>query len=142
MNRANSFPAPDHLGCCAVTHSGHWRWFLPGAGASWGVHDANIQGDSGKSDGPPDMSTTFEARLDILPESQRRLWPELDAVPSDFVLYGGTGLALQLGHRVSEDFDFFSSSGFHPARLRSRLPFFQDLDAADPDAWVHFKTDN
>jgi hypothetical protein len=88
------------------------------------------------------MSTTFEARLDILPESQRRLWPELDAVPSDFVLYGGTGLALQLGHRVSEDFDFFSSSGFHPARLRSRLPFFQDLDAADPDAWVHFKTDN
>ena len=88
------------------------------------------------------MSTTFEARLDILPESQRRLWPELDAVPSDFVLYGGTGLALQLGHRVSEDFDFFSSSGFHPARLRSRLPFFQDLDAADPDAWVHYKNDN
>ncbi len=88
------------------------------------------------------MSTTFEARLEILPESQRRLWPELDAVPSDFVLYGGTGLALQLGHRVSEDFDFFSSSGFHPARLRSQLPFFQDLDAADPDAWVHYKNDN
>jgi hypothetical protein len=46
--------------------------------------------------------------LDILPASQRQLWPELDAVPADFVLYGGTGLALQLGHRVSEDFDFFS----------------------------------
>ena len=29
-----------------------------------------------------------------------------------------------LGHRVSEDFDFFSSSGFEPARLRLRLPFF------------------
>jgi hypothetical protein len=27
--------------------------------------------------------------------------PELDAVPSEFVLYGGTGLALQLGHRGS-----------------------------------------
>lgn len=26
----------------------------------------------------PDMSTTFEPRLDILPDSQRRLWPELD----------------------------------------------------------------
>jgi hypothetical protein len=52
----------------------------------------------------PEMPATFAPRLDILPVSQRRLWPELDAVPSDFVLYGGTGLALQLGHRVSEDF--------------------------------------
>jgi hypothetical protein len=88
------------------------------------------------------MSANFEPRLDILPESQLRLWPELDAVPSDFVLYGGTGLALQIGHRFSEDFDFFSSSGFDPARLRSRLPFFRDLNPSDPDAWVHYKPDN
>ena len=87
------------------------------------------------------MPATFEPRLDILPESQRRLWPELDAVPSDFVLYGGTALALQLGHRVSEDFDFFSSAGFDPDRLRSRLPFFRELDPADPDAWVQRKRD-
>jgi hypothetical protein len=90
----------------------------------------------------PEMPATFEPRLDILPESQRRLWPELDAVPSDFVLYGGTGLALHLGHRVSEDFDFFSSSGFDPDRLRLRLPFFRELDPADPDAWVHHTRDN
>jgi hypothetical protein len=90
----------------------------------------------------PEMPTTFEPRLDILPASQRQLWLEMDAVPSDFVLYGGTGLALQLGHRVSEDFDFFSSSGFDPDRLRLRLPFFRDLDPADPDAWVHHKRDN
>lgn len=88
------------------------------------------------------MPTTFKPRLDILPESQRLLWPELDAVPSDFVLYGGTGLALQLGHRISEDFDFFSSSGFDPERLCSRLPFFRDLDPADSDVWVHRKRDN
>ncbi len=87
-------------------------------------------------------SPTFEPRLDILPESQRLLWPELDAVPTDFVLYGGTGLALQLGHRASEDFDFFSSSGFDPDRLRSRLPFFRDLNPADHDVWVHRKRDN
>jgi hypothetical protein len=80
--------------------------------------------------------------LDILPESQRRLWPELDAIPSNFVLYGGTALALQLGHRVSEDFDFFSSTSFDPDRLRSQLPFFRDLDPADPDVWVHRKRDN
>jgi len=84
----------------------------------------------------------FEPRLDILPESQRELWPELDAVPSDFVLYGGTALALQLGHRVSEDFDFFSSSGFDADWLRSRLPFFRDLDKRDPNLWVHHKRDN
>jgi len=76
------------------------------------------------------MPVTFEPRLDILPESQRRLWPELDAVPSDFVLYGGTGLALQLGHRASEDFDFFSSSGFDrsfdPITSIQALQFYGD----------------
>jgi hypothetical protein len=88
------------------------------------------------------MSANFDPRLDILPESQLRLWPELDAVPPDFILYGGTGLALHLGHRTSEDFDFFSSSGFDPDRLRSKLPFFRDLDPTDPETWVHHKRDN
>jgi hypothetical protein len=88
------------------------------------------------------MPGDLEPRLDILPESQRLLWPELDAVPAGFVLYGGTGLALQLGHRVSEDFDFFSSSGFDPDQLKSALPFFRDLDPANPDIWVQRKRDN
>ena len=90
----------------------------------------------------PEMPATFEPRLDILPGSQRRLWPELDAVPSEFVLYGGTGLALQLGHRTSEDFDFFASSGFDPDHLRAQLPFFRDPDTADQEAWVHRTRDN
>ncbi len=90
----------------------------------------------------PDMPASFEPRLDILPDCQRELWPELDAVPSDFVLYGGTALALQLGHRVSEDFDFFSSVGFDPDELQSRLPFFRELDKDNPDIWVHRKRDN
>ncbi len=89
-----------------------------------------------------DMPISFEPRLDILPESQRELWSELDVVPSEFVLYGGTALALQLGHRVSEDFDFFSSLGFDPDRLQSRLPFFRELDKNNPDIWVHHKQDN
>ena len=78
------------------------------------------------------MSANFEPRLDILPESQLRLWPELDAVPSDFVLYGGTGLALQLGHRVSEDFDFFSSSGFEPDRSTVEAALLSRLRPAKP----------
>src|SRR5215471_9108624 len=88
-----------------------------------------------------EMPQTFSPKLGILPESQRRLWPNLDAVPSDFVLYGGTALALQLGHRVSEDFDFFSSASFDPDRLRSQLPFFRELDPADPTAWIQRKRD-
>lgn len=39
------------------------------------------------------------------------------------MLYGGTALALQLGHRTSVDFDFFGSRTFDPFRLPSALPF-------------------
>ena len=53
---------------------------------------------------------TFIPRLDVLPEAQRALWPRLADVPDSCVLYGGTGLALRLGHRASFDFDFFSSA--------------------------------
>ena len=57
-------------------------------------------------------------RLDILPESQRRLWPRLAAIrDSGFVLYGGTAVALRLGHRQSVDFDFFSHREFRPEML-------------------------
>ena len=50
----------------------------------------------------------FAPRLDILPPAQRSLWPHLVQVPGHFVLYGGTAIALCLGHRQSVDFDFFS----------------------------------
>jgi len=30
------------------------------------------------------------------------------AIPEDFYLSGGTALALHLGHRISEDLDFFT----------------------------------
>ena len=42
------------------------------------------------------MTTNFTPRLDILPPPQRR--DELAAVPMEFVLYGGTAFALNLGH--------------------------------------------
>lgn len=87
------------------------------------------------------MPATFKPRLEVLGEPQRRLWPDLGGIPADFVLYGGTGLALQLGHRVSEDFDFFSSLGFDPDHLRSQLSFFSDLAPTDPAAWVAYKQD-
>ncbi len=69
------------------------------------------------------MTTDFAPRLDILPPPQRRLWDELYAVPEDFVLYGGTAIALHLGHRESVDFDFFASKPFDEAALISAAPF-------------------
>lgn len=51
----------------------------------------------------------IKPRVDILPEAQKILWPMLRDVPKDFVLYGGTAIALRYGHRKSVDFDFFSS---------------------------------
>ena len=64
----------------------------------------------------------FEPRLDILPAAQRRLWPELRAVPDGFVLYGDTAVALWLGHRVSVDFDFMAEHAFDPHELAESLP--------------------
>ena len=47
------------------------------------------------------MSDAFQAHLEILPEAQRRLWRELrPTVQLGFVLYGGTAIALRLGHRL------------------------------------------
>ena len=61
--------------------------------------------------------------LDILPKAQRQLWRELDQVPKEFTLYGGTAIALQLGHRQSVDFDFFGNLPFDPTKLQSAVPF-------------------
>jgi hypothetical protein len=69
------------------------------------------------------MTDNFAPRLDILPTPQRRLWDELAAVPTEFVLYGGTAVALHLGHRQSVDFDFFGNRPFDPARLTAAIPF-------------------
>jgi len=59
--------------------------------------------------------------LEILPPAQKRVWCELSQVPPHFVLYGGTALALQLGHRTSLDFDFFTSQSFKPEDLLNEL---------------------
>jgi hypothetical protein len=72
---------------------------------------------------PMSGTRDFSPRLDILPPPQRQMWDDLVAVPAQFTLYGGTALALHLGHRQSDDFDFFSAEAFTPARLVSQVPF-------------------
>jgi hypothetical protein len=60
---------------------------------------------------------TMAPVLSVLPEQQALLWPRLGDIPEQFVLYGGTALALHLGHRQSADFDFFAANGFTAALL-------------------------
>jgi nucleotidyltransferase AbiEii toxin of type IV toxin-antitoxin system len=71
------------------------------------------------------MSNVFSPRLDILPITQQRLWPELAQTPDYFILYGGTAIALRLAHRQSVDFDFFTLKAFQPHSLLEGLPYLK-----------------
>ncbi len=75
----------------------------------------------------------MEPVLSILPESQADLWSRLGDIPEPFVLYGGTALALRLGHRQSLDFDFFAADGFTPARMLDDLGWLGRLDVVAMD---------
>lgn len=70
------------------------------------------------------MTRYFTPRMDILPLAQQRLWPELrPAAQMGFALYGGTAIALRLGHRASVDFDFFSAKPPDRDALHAAYPF-------------------
>jgi len=57
--------------------------------------------------------------LEVLSRQSAEALPFLKQMPfiNQFYLAGGTGLALQLGHRLSADFDFFSKKNFDEARI-------------------------
>lgn len=68
-------------------------------------------------------------RLDILPAAQRTLWLQLAELSRhSFVLYGGTAVALYLGHRESVDFDFFTNLSFQPDDLVGSHGFLQEVE--------------
>ncbi len=50
----------------------------------------------------------------VVSEEGIKVIPQLSHVLKDFYLAGGTGLAVQLGHRISYDLDFFSEIPFDP----------------------------
>jgi len=69
------------------------------------------------------MTGTFTPCLDSLPPAQKRLWPELRNAPVlGFTLYGGTAIALRLGHRTSVDFDFFSEKPLDRNAIKAAFP--------------------
>jgi hypothetical protein len=70
------------------------------------------------------MPQRFDPKLSILPKPQREIWPGLaPARRLSFVLYGGTAVALHLGHRESLDFDFFRSEPLDNDRVRTEFVF-------------------
>ena len=78
-------------------------------------------------------------RYEILPKTQLALLPEL--LPTryaGFALYGGTAIALQIGHRESIDFDFFTAEPLDEAKIVRAMPFLKDAVALqrEPDTWT------
>jgi Nucleotidyl transferase AbiEii toxin, Type IV TA system len=70
------------------------------------------------------MPPCLEPRLEVLPAAQREIWTSLAPAPHlNFVLYGGTAIALQLGHRESLDFDFFRFDSLDKDQIRAKFGF-------------------
>ncbi len=70
------------------------------------------------------MNQTFSPKMDILLSAQRRLWPEFrPSAQLGLVLYGGTAIAIRLGHRTSVDFDFFTEKSLDKEQLKKSFPF-------------------
>ena len=80
------------------------------------------------------MSDLLDARIDILPAAQREMWPQLaPAQGLGFVLYGGTAVALHLGHRTSIDFDFFKAEPLDKNRIASAFQFMRNARTLQED---------
>jgi len=62
----------------------------------------------------------LKVHLELLDKKRQEVLHKLTSFISDFVLGGGTALTLQLAHRKSFDFDFFSSSQI-PKKLLEKL---------------------
>ena len=71
-----------------------------------------------------ELNNTFINK--ILDPAQQKLWSLLHQIPENFILYGGTAVALRLGHRKSIDFDFFSSQTFLSEDLLRGIAFLKD----------------
>jgi hypothetical protein len=80
------------------------------------------------------MPDLFDPRIEILPAAQKEIWPQLAPAPDlSFVLYGGTAVALHLGHRVSIDFDFFKAEPLEKARIEASFQFVRNARTIQED---------
>jgi hypothetical protein len=80
------------------------------------------------------MRALFKPKTEILPQAQQEIWPLLAPAPELlFVLYGGTAVALHLGHRQSIDFDFFRSESLDKKELQASFAFMRDAQTIQED---------
>jgi hypothetical protein len=65
--------------------------------------------------------------LETLTENTKKIWNKFQTFEDiqDFYLAGGTALALQIGHRVSVDLDFFSDKPIKKTLLKDIEDFFE-----------------
>ncbi len=57
----------------------------------------------------------------ILDKKRNKILSLFQEFKRDFYLAGGTALALQIGHRLSVDFDFFTKTEFNPNELMEKI---------------------
>ena len=65
-------------------------------------------------------------RIEVLKSEQKEIFKRLKHFP-EFYLVGGTALALQIGHRISVDFDLFSAKEIPPTLLPKIKRVFKEF---------------
>jgi hypothetical protein len=80
------------------------------------------------------MPTRFDPHIEVLPAAQREIWPQLGpAANLGFVLYGGTAVALHLGHRTSIVFDFFKAEPLAKDKILAAFAFMHNARTLQED---------
>jgi hypothetical protein len=68
----------------------------------------------------------FKPHKSVLSAEQQALWPQLAPIKDlGFTLYGGTAVALRLGHRQSVDFDFFTERRLDKNAIHAAVPLLE-----------------
>lgn len=65
---------------------------------------------------------------EIFVKNQLPLLPLMEKFGKDFILVGGTAIALQLGHRHSIDFDMFSYEELNTNGIKNKILKFHKID--------------
>lgn len=82
--------------------------------------------------------------LNILSKEQEELLPILKQFNKKFILVGGTGIALQIGHRKSIDFDLFCTVPINKSAIKrsiAEIEFNKQLIFEDGDS-IHYLINN
>ena len=71
----------------------------------------------------------MDAHFEVIDENTKKTFFSLEKLPlmKNFYLAGGTGLALQIGHRISLDLDFFTGESFDESTLIQKVSEIGDF---------------